>query len=261
MMRTKTPLRALAGLLAAAPGAALAQAANANTGACAASPAICSPQTLPVSGTSSAFYVYVPKPYTSVTFQLGGLQASGASLAVLAAQAAGSAPAAASASYAPLATGFLTGPGGSPVAAVSGADGAYTAFVPPGRWVELEVAAAGAGSVTVGYEMGAGPSAGPGYTYLASPQQTMQSGVVPVTVAANTDTLIWAASTSARTLKVIPEASNASCRLNDTGAAASPTAGFAIPGGYVWNLIEPPPNANVHAYCTSAAVIDVSQGN
>ncbi len=70
----------------------------------------------------------------------------------------------------------------------------------------------------------------------------------------------------ARVLRIVPN--NATCTMTDDSTAATATS-TPIPGGYVWNIVEPPPSvlsdgvtlASVHVFCTAAAVVSVSQGN
>ena len=98
-----------------------------------------------------------------------------------------------------------------------------------------------------------------GSVVVSASQQTMQAPY-SVTVNPNTSTLLWSANTSARTLKILP-ANNVISYFNDTGNAASPSAGWRSITGYVWNINEPPPNANIYVYSLQSEIFTISQGN
>ena len=97
-----------------------------------------------------------------------------------------------------------------------------------------------------------------GSVSVGPPSQQVPAGETAAYVPANTSTLVWAASAAARVLRIIPD--NTTCTMRSDGGTASATS-TPIPGGYVFNLIEPPPAANVSLYCRSPANVAVAQGN
>ena len=111
--------------------------------------------------------------------------------------------------------------------------------------VSLGAGSAAIGSVTV--------------SSTAAPAQQTPVGDAAVSVPAATSTLVWTTSAAARVLRIVPAITTCMMRADSTASANATST--PIPGGYVWNLIEPPPNASVYVYCPTATVVAVSQGN
>jgi hypothetical protein len=93
----------------------------------------------------------------------------------------------------------------------------------------------------------------------AAPAQQAPIGDASVSVPASTSTRIWVASALARVLRIVPN--NTTCFMEADSTATASAASTPIPGGYVFNLVEPPPTYSVYAFCTTATTIAVSQGN
>jgi hypothetical protein len=92
-------------------------------------------------------------------------------------------------------------------------------------------------------------------TISAPTQQT--STDTNVSVAVNTSTVVWTTSSTVRFLSIVPNIQ--SCFMRQDGGTASANS-TPIPGGWDWNLSEPPPNTNVTIFCTNVGNVAVHQG-
>ncbi len=105
---------------------------------------------------------------------------------------------------------------------------------------------------------GGSSASNPSFVSLSSAQQ-VKSGNTVVAIPANTSTLVWTSDPAARVLRLVPLAGNANFLMQDDGQPATANS-TPIPAGYVFNLIEPPPSANIYVYSTIAGSISVSEG-